>query len=375
MQKKTKHVIISVISDLVTDQRVHRTALALHRKGLRVTLVGREKRDSLPLQKREYATHRFRLLWETGPLFYAEYNLRLFVYLLFHRAEVLVANDLDTLLANYLIAGLKGSALYYDSHEVFTEVPELVSRPPTQKIWKRIERWIFPNLKYIYTVNDSIAARYSNEYGKTVAVVRNMPFRNSGTGRKTRAELGLPADKKILLYQGAGINIHRGAEEALEAMQFLEGMVLLFIGSGDVIEVLKKEAASLNLGQKVFFIPKQPLEELQEYTRLSDAGLTLDKDTNINYRFSLPNKLFDYIQAELPVLASDLPEVSKIVKSYDIGLISTSHDPRHLAQCMRDLFSDASRLARWKENLKLAAEECCWEREENRLLEIFKDVL
>jgi hypothetical protein len=109
-------ILISVVSDLVTDQRVHRTASTLSAQGHDVVLIGREKKDSQPV-RRDYKTVRFRLWWERGPLFYASYNIRLFFYLLFHRADALVSNDLDTLLPNYLISKLRGSKLYYDAHE------------------------------------------------------------------------------------------------------------------------------------------------------------------------------------------------------------------------------------------------------------------
>src|SRR6188768_508740 len=133
-------IIISAVSDLVTDQRVHRTAVTLFNKVHDVVVVGRKKKDSLEIN-RPYKTVRFSLWWEKGVLFYASYNLRLFWYLLFTKAEVLVSNDLDTLLPNYLISVLKKSELYYDAHEYFTEVPELANRPQVQKTWKLIEQF------------------------------------------------------------------------------------------------------------------------------------------------------------------------------------------------------------------------------------------
>ncbi len=375
MSSSAKHVILSVVSDLVSDQRVHRTALALHRKGLKVTLIGRERKASPKMDDRAYTTVRFRLLWEKGPLFYASFNIRLLFYLIFHKADVLVANDLDTRPANFIASKLKGSTLYYDSHEYFTEVPELVNRPRVQSIWKRIEKWILPKIHHMYTVNESIAGLYSQEYKIPVAVVRNVPFRrHQNQSVPNRASLGLPADKKIFIFQGAGINVQRGAEEVIEAMQFTTDLILLFVGTGDVIDFLKSEQKQLHLESKVVFVPRQSMEKLREYTLNSDFGISIDKDTNLNYRYSLPNKLFDYIQAEIPVFVSDLPEVRKIVEKYDIGVISNSHDPGTLATLMMKMAGDEFRLAQWKENLKLAAADLCWENEEQKLLEIFKDV-
>jgi glycosyltransferase involved in cell wall biosynthesis len=369
-----KRVYISVTSDLVTDQRVHRTAATLHKKGLDVTLIGRKKKDSAEIS-REYKTVRFKLVWEKGPMFYVAYNLRLFFFLLFRKTDILVANDLDTLFPNFLVSKVKSAELYYDSHEYFTEVPELVGRPAVQHIWRRIEEFIFPKLKHAYTVNDSIAQLYRDKYSKNVGVIRNVPFSQKKFQRKTRKELNLPEGKKIILFQGAGINVDRGAEEALTAMQYLPEYLLLFIGGGDIIDDLKKACSEMNLNGRVKFIPKQIITELKAYTSVADIGLSLDKDTNLNYRYSLPNKLFDYIHADLPVLASDLVEVKKIVQRYDIGLIVDAVEPKALADKIIEMFSDEERIAKWKKNLAVAAEELSWEREEAFFLDIYRDVI
>ena len=371
-----RRVIISVVSDLVTDQRVHRTALALHSKGLIVTLVGRKMRSSLQIPERPYQTKRFKLGFETGPLFYAFYNIRLFFFLLFSKADIFVTNDLDTLLPNFIISRLKKSVLFYDSHEYFTEVPELVARPHIRNFWLSIEKFVFPKLKNVFTVNESIASIYTEKYKVPVSVVRNLPFRSvSKFSSVTRDGLGLPIDKKIFLFQGAGINIDRGAEEAIEAIAKTENAALLFIGGGDVLSQLKEKVKAMKIADKVFFLPKQPMEILYQYTSLADFGLTLDKDTNLNYRFSLPNKLFDYIQAGLPVLASDLPEVRKIIDQYKIGKIAPSTSVTDIAATMKQMISDDHQFVLWKENLKIAASELCWENEEKKLLQIFKDVI
>src|SRR5438105_4629849 len=114
MHSKQRKIILSVTNDLTSEQRVHKVCLTLQRLGFKPILVGRFRRKSLPLGDRPYGTKRMFLFFETGPLFYAEYNLRLFFYLLFHKADVLVANDLDTLLANYLVSKLKRAALVHD---------------------------------------------------------------------------------------------------------------------------------------------------------------------------------------------------------------------------------------------------------------------
>ena len=153
------------------------------------------------------------------------------------------------------------------------------------------------------------------------------------------------------------------------------GHGLPFLLNNDVVNNLKKIVASKKLHDKVFFIPKQPMNELVRFTRMTDFGLTLDKDNNLNYRYSLPNKLFDYIHAGLPVLATNLVEVSNIVEKYKIGLITDSLNPDVLAAKMLEMMRDQNQLDTWKKNLLIASEELCWEREQQKFLRIFSDVI
>lgn len=371
-----KRAIVAVTNDLVTDQRVHRVCQFLEKAGFDALLVGRKQCKSLPLENRSYRTARMKLLFESGPLFYAEYNIRLFLFQLFHRSQLLVANDLDTLLATWLASRLKGNPVVYDSHEYYCGTPELVNRPFVQGIWRRIERWIFPKLKDIITVNDSIASLYEKEYGKKLYVVRNIPRKQNFEVSETRKDLGIPEEKTILLLQGAGINIDRGVEELVEAIQYVnENTILLIVGSGDVVDILKKKVKELELEEKTRFIPKVPFQKLKAYTANADFGLTVDKDTNINYRFSLPNKLFDYIHAGIPVIASRLPEIEKIITKYNIGTFIENHDPRHIAEVLNNAVEDKEKQVTWKENLAKARKELVWENEEKTLKRIYEKYL
>lgn len=364
--------IVSVINDLASDQRVDKVCGSLQRMGYDVELVGRRLRGSAPLATRSYRTSRMFLLFEKGPLFYVFFQLRLAGFLLIHRADILVANDLDTLLPNYLISRLRRIPLVYDTHELFCEVPELQQNPAKRRIWKKLEQFLFPKLQDIFTVNESIAGIYRAEYGKKLHVLRNVPRKATAPSvMSSRSELGLPQEKKIILLQGAGINIQRGAEEAVQAMAFVPNAILLILGNGDVIPALKEMVKTLELGNKVLFLPRMPFQELRKYTLLADIGLSLDKDTNLNYRYSLPNKIFDYIHAGIPVLASDLPEVKKIIEGYGVGRISRGHEPEQLAAVLNEMLLDEGQMKVWKENTKLAAEKLCWEEEEKVLRAVY----
>lgn len=367
-----RKAIVSVINDLVTDQRVHKTCLSLIESGFDVMLIGRRKNDSLPMGNRTYQTHRMQLVFEKGPLFYAEYNIRLFFFLLFSRAKFLISNDLDTLLPNYIIHKIKGIPIVFDSHEYFTETPELINRPVVQKVWKTIEKTILPRLKNIITVSDSIANLFNEEYGINVKVVRNIPIQKNKTKLQTKEALGLPVDKKILLVQSADLNIDRGLEELIEAMQFVEGAILLIIGDGGVLPILKQKTASLKIEEKIIFVPKQAFDKLYNFTIHANLGISIDKDTNINYRFSLPNRLFDYIHANIPILASPLPEIKNIIDKYNIGETIENHNPKHIAEKIKAIISNDELLAYYKKNTIDAAQELNWETEKKVLEKIFK---
>jgi glycosyltransferase involved in cell wall biosynthesis len=303
-----------------------------------------------------------KLLFETGPAFYAELNLRLFFKLLFTRCDAIHANDLDTLLPAYLVARIRGKQLVYDTHEYFTGVPELVKRPKVQRIWKAIERFVFPKLKKVVTVNRSIAELYEKEYKVPVGVMRNIPSAQP-IASASRQELNLPLDAFILILQGNGINVDRGGEEAVQLMHHLDNALLLIAGSGDVIPTLKSYVATNGLSEKVRFLPRMPYADLMRYTSCCDLGLTLDKDTNINYRFSLPNKIFDYIHAGIPVLASNLPEVRRIVEGYDVGIICNSHNPAEIAQAVKVLLNHPDKKALFIQNCRKATSDLTWENE------------
>lgn len=368
-----RKVIVSVINDLVTDQRVHKVCQTLINIGFDVVLVGRKMKSSPAMNERPYKYRRMKLVFEKGPLFYAEFNIRLFIFLLFKSSNLLVSNDLDTLLPNYLISKIKKLPLVYDSHEYFTEVPELVDRKIVQSIWKFIERSIFPKLKHVITVNDSIADLFEKDYGLRPLVVRNIPRKANNDLISTREKLGLPNDKNIIILQGSGINVDRGAEELVESMKFVENTLLLIIGGGDVIEYLKKLTISLGISDKILFKSRMPYEEMIQYTRVSDLGITFDKSTNINYKYSLPNKLFDYIHAGVPVLSSDLPETKKIIIKYNVGDYILDHDPESISDKLNNVLADKELMAKWKKNCSFAAQELTWENEEKTLKEIYSN--
>ena len=366
-----KRILVSVTSDLVSDNRVHKVCTALHESGFDVLLTGRKIPGGPDLSPRKYKTKRFKLPFNKGFFFYACFNLRLLGLLLVNKFDVLLANDLDTLPANFLIAKIKNKPLVYDSHEYFTEVPELVNRKFVKHIWEFMERIMLPHIKYAYTVCDSIADIYSARYRTSFRVVRNISSYKYAPPEDVETVSG---SEKIILYQGA-LNEGRGLKQAVMAMKFIEGARLIIAGDGTIKNELIKLIDNHNLQQKVQLTGRLSIEELARLTPRASAGFSIEEDLAMNYHFALPNKLFDYIQAHVPVIVTNLPEMAAVVKHYQIGLVISSHEPTELAEAFRTALFNTKLREEWRKNLKTATEELTWENEKKVLYDIFKAFL
>jgi glycosyltransferase involved in cell wall biosynthesis len=373
--------IVCVTNDLTTDQRVDRTCQTLISLGYPVLLVGRRRKHSRSLLPRAYRMDRLRMIFEKGPGFYAEYNIRLFLYLLFRRASIIVSNDLDTLPACFLACRIKNLALpslpskkrglgvghIHDCHEYFRGVPELVGRERVRRIWKWFEDSIFPSLPMVIAVNESVARLYHQEYGNEITVIRNVPFRKAPVKPWPKQKSGIREDQKVILYQGA-VNLDRGLEEAILSMKFLRSDAVLFIaGTGDLFHRLQELVEQQGLTGKVVFTGEIPFQELHPVTCMATIGLSIEKDSGINYPAALPNKFFDYIQARVPVLVSPFHEMKSIIDRYKIGEIIGNHNPEHLAEKIDGMLMDEELLALYRQNLAAAAAEFCWENEAPKL--------
>ena len=369
-----KIAFVSVINDLVTDNRVNKTCMALIECGYDVTLVGRKLSNSLPIPNWTFKTIRLKMIFKKGPLFYFFFNLRLFFVGLINKTDLFYANDLDTLAPMFLLSKLKKKPLIYDSHELFCEVPELKSSRIKKSIWQKLEGYIIPKLKTCITVNVSIAKIYEAKYNVPFYIIRNISDFDQTFIPKSRVQLSLPEDKKIILLQGAGINVDRGAEELIDAMEFVQNAVLYIIGSGDVWENLKQKVSfNKSIQNKVVLINKLPKSELINYTFNADIGLSIDKNTNLNYLYSLPNKIFDYIQAEIPILASRLPEIENIILQYKIGDFIDDHNPKTIANKLNEMLY-SQQLSSYKKYLAIAKKEITWKSEKEKLLTIIKNI-
>lgn len=362
-------VYLSVTNDIIADQRVQRIAESLSMHGLSVKIIGRKLPGSENFSHDKFKLHRFRLLVNNGFLFYACFNSRLFFYLLTRRKiKALVANDLDTLLPNYLVSRLRRVPLIYDSHEYFTEVPELIERDFVKSFWLFLEKRVVPRLRFACTVNDSLASIYEVKYGTVFEVVRNLPMKNP-----PKEEFELPRSvfgQKVVLYQGA-VNLARGIENVIEATKEMENVVFVIAGTGDCFARIKDYIEKEELGDRVYMTGRLKPSQLKSLTSQAHLGVSLELNISLNYYYALPNKLFDYIQAGIPVLVSSFPEMRTVVEKYGTGLVVDSSDIKRIRQLIYEMLHDEKQRAIWISNSILAREELNWENEQKKLIQLY----
>jgi glycosyltransferase involved in cell wall biosynthesis len=297
--------------------------------------------------------------------FYAEYNIRLFFYLCFKRADILLANDLDTLSACWAASKIKRCFLVYDSHELFTEVPELVNRTRVKNAWLTLERFLVPKVDVGITVCQPIADIYKEKYGKQFEVIRNVPIPKESKPITDKTE-------QIIIYQGA-INKDRGIELLIEAMRHLQDYKLYIVGYGDLFNNIKQKVEDENI-KNITLTGHIPYDNLQDITSKAVVGVSLEEDSGLNYRFALPNKIFDYIQAGIPVVVSNLPVMAELVKTYDIGEILYERNPKTLAQTLKNTV-EKYKNGYYSANISHAANLLNWNVEKKKFLSIFAPLI
>ncbi|NLE34072.1 MAG: glycosyltransferase family 4 protein [Bacteroidales bacterium] len=367
--------VIAVISDLATDMRVRKLAMLMAEEGLDTMVVGRYSGTTLPVTIPRVRTTTLRVPFRKGPLMYLTFNFFLFFRLLFRGYGIIVASDLDTLVPCYLVSRLSGAILIYDSHEYFTGQYGLQERPFKHFLWKSAERIVVPRADHMITVSNSIGELYRREYGVDPLVIRNVSPDITHLLPHDRGELGASKEDLLVIMQGSGLNEGRGAGQLLAAMNLTERVRLLVVGTGDIIERIRRDASLSPAGSRINFLPRMPWEEMMRYTMCCDAGLSLDTDTCVNQRYSLPNKFFDYIAAGIPALVSPLPEVAALVEKYGCGKVLEAVTPEVIARQLQLLADDPRLLSSLKQNAVEARRELHWEREKVREQELVRSII
>jgi glycosyltransferase involved in cell wall biosynthesis len=329
-------------------------------------MLGRKLPASIPLKEVPFRHRRLSCVFNKTWLFYLEFNFKVFFCLLFNRQDAICAVDLDTALPVYFISKLKRIPRIYDARELWTEMKPVIDRPLIHKIWIRIEKYCLPRFRYGYAVSKSIAEELNRRYGVDYLTIRNLPVLREAVTSPT-------AEEPYILYQGY-VHEARGIEELIKAMKEID-LKLIICGSGNLLDrciTLSKESG---LEHKVIFKGLVPPNELLKYTEGAFIGINLVENSGLNQFYSLANKFFDYIQAELPQITMNFPEYKRVNEEYEIAILIDNICPEAITNSILTLIHNPDIYAKLKNNCKKARVEYNWQNEEKKLLDFYQKVM
>lgn len=361
-----KRIILTVTNDLTYDQRMQRICTSLAQHGYDVTLVGRKLKSSKPLAQKPFYQKRLSCFFAKGFSFYLEYNLRLFFWLLFKKADIFCAIDLDTILPVLLVSALRGKKRVYDAHELFTEQIEIISRPFVHKVWLAVERFAVPKFKHGYTVNQFIAEEFTRRYGVSYGVIRNLPL---PTNIYPTVKSGT---EKFIIYQGA-INEGRCFETLIPAMRQVNAKLVLY-GEGNffsqVQQLIKENQVEDKVELKGYALP----EKLKEITPTAWVAVTLFENTGLNQYHSLGNRFFDYIMAGVPQVCVAYPEYKAINDVYRVAYLIKDTNIDTVAAALNKLLLDDVVHKKLADNCIEARKQLQWPWEEKKLAAFYSKI-
>ncbi len=357
------------------DHRVLKEARTLIAAGYEVTLIALRENDDFPPVRVESGIHVRRLRMHRWPFRkgrYLEYFARAAVAAFRQDADVYHCHDLDTLLPGFLAAALRGKPVIYDSHELFTETHFLIGRSKERLMWSIIERIFIRFTSRVITVSEPIAVELARRYGiEKPVLLRNLPRFMP----PPEPDPFFPEDERRPLFICQGyMQEGRGLETLIRAMAEVPDGRLILLGDGEISEKLQDLILKQSLEHRVKLLPAVPIRELPSRTADADFGLIAYRTDSLNFRYALPNKFFEYIMAGVPVITSDIPEVSRLVREFDLGIVVDDCTPTGFACAMQQIATDHHRRKRFKENCLKSTRLLCWETEETRLLQVYQEL-
>ena len=291
------------------------------------------------------------------------------------QARVYHASDLYVLPALARAARKANGKLVYDARELYPHVSSTAGRPWVRHFWRGLERRFIRRTDAVFTVSGGVAEKLVEFYGVArPTVIYNVPESREITRRVSIHDRIGERSRPIILHLGQ-IREHRGCERLVDAMRSVQSADLVFLGDGPLKEPLRQRAADSGIQERVHFLDPVPPDDVLDYAASADVGVTLLDDRCLNHRLALPNKLFEYLSAGLPVVASDLPEIRKVVRDYDVGQVVRPGSERDLVAALNQAILDRSLRMRWQQNIPKVLETFNWERASHDFLHVYNDLL
>lgn len=364
MNPVVKDIIVCSTSYYEYDRRVNRILSVLLENDFSIDWISRSYNNKIDSKLK--IKHRIiSPIFKRGFLFYLEANAKIFLKLLMSKAKVIYAIDTDTLFSAYIASKLTRKILVFDAHEIFHEVPELINKPIKKSIWKSVSKILYPKIKNKFTVNQSLKDIFKKEFNTDFKVVRNVPFLNTSALNKPKLS------NKKMVYLGV-LNEGRGIEIAIESLVTLKKYKLVLIGDGDLTNALKLLCKELNVSNRVSFLGYRNPEEIDSILRESSIGLNLLDPMSDNYKYSLANKFFDYMHADLPSINMNFQEYSNIISVNKVAIMASNYSVRKLIDSIHRL-EDEKLYSEIQQNCALAKEVYNWQIESKKIIDIFTE--
>lgn len=319
------------------------------------------------------------LLMIHKPLCYYDFYRKTKQYCKEEPAGIYHAHDLNTLYAASKAARRDKAKLVYDSHELYVHKNRPVQ---PSKLYRyltiRLERKHIRRADKVITVSESIADHLRDEYKiDRPDVIMNAPseVKVHGNDKSLRDDLNIPNNLKLAIYCG-GITFNRGLEKLIESLTLLPDVYLVMMGYGvpDYLEKLQKIADDNMVNDRFSFYGPVQSHEVTSYTASADLGVAPIQNACLSYYYCAPNKVFEYIIGGIPVIASNFPDLSKIVSENDIGYVFDPEDIKSIADSVNQIFANEEHYKVMKSNTKVAAKKYNWEIEEQKLLNLYKSI-
>ena len=357
-----QRLVFTVTNDLIFDQRMNRICTSLSNAGYSVLLVGKKSPKVLP--EKSFLQQRLSCFFQKGKLFYLEYNIRLFIFLLFTKFDLVCAIDLDTIAPCYYASSIKRKRRVYDAHELFCEMKEVISRPKIYRVWKNIEKKFVPRFQYGYTVNTYIKDILNRDYKVAYDVIRNIPV--------LQKEVAQPKTQDFIIYQGA-VNYGRSFETLIPAFQWIE-IPLFIYGEGNYFEKAGKLIQQYKLEERVFLKGPSEPQELRQITPKAKFGITIFENQGLSNYYSLANRFFDYMHAGIPQICVDYPAYREINDRFKVAVLIRNLSPESLAKSINELADNTDLQAELIKNCLLARQELNWQKEEKKLISFYEAI-
>lgn len=319
-----------------------------------------------------------RLLYRAHkPLMYLDFWGRAYRSARLESFDVVHAHDLNTLPAAALVARATGAQLIYDAHELFPETSTLSARE--QRVWRWLEPRLIRRADRVVTVCDSIAEELARRYGiAKPGVLLNCPPARAAVqpaASPLRAAAGLDGESelRLILYQG-GFAPNRGLAELILAAHEIDGAMLVLMGWGAIEAELARLVETEGLSSRVRMLPPVPTDELHVWTAGADIGVIPYQPVGLNNFYSTPNKLFEYLAAGVPIAATRLPEIARIVDGHRIGATFDAVEPVAIAAAINRLLADEQSRVQMRERALATAPQYTWERQANELLALYESL-